>query len=96
MKKIYDFTRFYPPVLTEKSLRAEAERRRLRRQTVLLALAALLIELCLMLSALVLYPDNPALAILCGIYFVISLSGGGVLAIVFIRKRRELILCQSL
>lgn len=95
MKQIYDFTRVCPPILTEKSLRAETERRIVRRQAALLSLSALLIELCLLLSALVLFLNSPALAILCGIYFVISLTGGGVLAIVFIQKRRELIPCQS-
>lgn len=95
MKNIYDFTRFCPPIVTGKSLRAETERRKLRKQTVLLTLAALLIEMCLLLSALVLFLDNSALAILCSAYFVISLTGGGVLTIVFIQKRRELIPCQS-
>lgn len=40
MKQIYDFEKYAPPALSEKTLRQEFERRKLRRQMFLLALAA--------------------------------------------------------
>lgn len=92
MKQIYDFERVYPPLLTEHRLRAKAERRRLHKQMALLVLAALLIELCLLLTTLSLAIEGSRLAIFSGIYFIISLTGGSVLTIICIQKRRDLIL----
>ena len=43
MKQIYNFEQHKPPVLNENMLRAELERRRLRWQTALLALAGILL-----------------------------------------------------
>lgn len=94
MRQIYDFERTRPPVLTQKQLRTETERRKLCRQTTLLAVSAVLMVLCLLLSALLLIPVNFAAAILCGIYAAVSLTGSSVLTIVFIQKRRELVPCD--
>lgn len=91
MKQFYDFERAYPPPLKEHRLRAIAERRRLRHQLMLLVVAAVLLELCLLLFTLVLIVADSWLAILSAGYLIISLTGGSVLAIVCIQKRRELL-----
>jgi hypothetical protein len=89
MKQIYRFDCNQPPAVSEKTLRAELERSTTQMQTVLLALAGVLIELCLFVTALVLQPFNSILSVICIAYVCISVSGGGVIAIVFTRKRRN-------
>lgn len=91
MKQFYNFERAYPPPLNERRLRAIAERRRLRYQLGLLVVAAVLLELCLVLFTLVLIAADSRLAVLSAGYIIISLTGGSVLAIVCIQKRRELL-----
>lgn len=91
MNQIYDFQKAEPPVLTEARLRAELERRRLRRETALVTLAAILTQLCLVVLSVVLYPVEPALSFVCAVYVCLSASGGGVLALVFAQKRRFLV-----
>ncbi len=90
MKQIYRFDCNQPPAASEKTPRAESERRTAYRQTVLLALAGVLVELCLFVTALVLQPFNTVLSMGCIAYVCISVSGGGVIAIVFSHKRRNL------
>lgn len=95
MKQPYDFERACPPPLSERRLRVIAERRRLRHHLMLLVVAAVLIELCLLLSTLLLFAVGSRLAVFSGIYFITSLTGGSVLTIVCIQKRRELPLWES-
>ena len=85
MRQIYRFDGAEPPVLRESALRAELERRKLRRQTALLALGGLLSLLSLLLAAVLLYPVLPALS---GAYLCVAAAGAGVIAIVFVRNRR--------
>lgn len=51
MKQIYNFENYAPPALNEKTLRREIERRKLRRQMFLLALAAILSQAAIFLMA---------------------------------------------
>ena len=62
MTPIYDFEAVSPPALTEAILRARAEEKRLRRQTALVTLAAVLTQVCLVVLGLVLWPLWPALS----------------------------------
>ena len=89
MKQIFRFDQL-PPPLTENMLRAELERRRSRRQTFLLAAAALLMEACLWAAALLVFPLYPALSLLCLLYSAVSIAGGTVLVLIFAYKRKEL------
>ena len=89
MRQIYRFDGGEPPILRESALRAELERRKLRRQTALLALGGLLSLLSLLLAASLLYPVRPALSIACGAYLCAASAGAGVIAIVFAHHRRR-------
>ena len=91
MKQIYRFDAAAPPPVNERSLRAELERRKLKRQTALFALAGMLIDWCLIAAAIALYPVNPTVSIACFAYAGFALCGGGAVAIVFTRKRRVLL-----
>lgn len=90
MKQIYRFDGETPPALRESILQKELERRRLRRQTALLALAGMLCLLCLFLTAGLLYPVYPALTLACAAYLSAAVTGACVLTVVFMQKRREL------
>ena len=72
MKQICEFERFDPPVLTEKMLRRELERRERRRQTVLLGL------LC--------WDAAPILSVGCVCFAVVSAAGSGAITIVYTQK----------
>ena len=91
MRQIYQFDRVRPPRLTEAMLRRERERRQLRRQTALLALAGMLVCACLLaVSWLLLVRGHPLLALACVLYLCAALTGGGVLTIVAVQRRKEL------
>lgn len=95
MKQIYDFDRKSPPVINENRLRAELERRRLQRQTALLAAGSLLIVFCLLLASLLLHRTAPLLSLACAAYVCIAVTGGAVITLVFTEKRRSLIKCME-
>lgn len=86
MNQIYNFEQYKPPVLNENMLRAELERRRLRWQTTLIAVAGILIQILLVLFGFVTKNEYPVITVACLIYVVFSVTGGSVLAIVFTRK----------
>ncbi len=91
MKQIYRFDSNQPPTVSEKMLRAEIERRKVLRQTVLLALAGVSVELCLFITGLILQPVNAVLSTLCIAYACVAVCGNCVIAIVFTQRRRNLI-----
>ena len=91
MKQIYTFDSFQPPDLNEKKLRAEIQRRMTVRQTALLALAGILVELCLIVTALLIKPVNEVLAFAMIAYVCVSISGCAVIAIVYDLRRRNFI-----
>lgn len=86
MNQIYNFEQHKPPVLNENMLRAELERRRLRWQTALIAVAGILIQILLVLFSFVTKNEYPIITVACLIYVVISITGSSVLAIVCTRK----------
>ena len=86
MKNIYDFERHAPPKLTESMLKTKIERRRLRVQTVLIILAALLMQLIIVLTALLTANCAPVFSLFCGIYLVTSILGGGTVGIIYHRN----------
>jgi hypothetical protein len=90
LKQIYRFDDIRPPVISEKMLLAEIERRKMERQTAFLAVAGILTEVCLLITALLLLPVNAVLSKICIAYVCIAMSGGGVIAIVFANKKGDL------
>lgn len=88
MKQIFDFTAARPPVVTEASLRAEGERRKLQGQTLVLTLAALATQVILLVLGAVVYETQPLLALLALGYVCLSAAGGGLAALVWQKERR--------
>ncbi len=89
MNQIYRFDHARPPFVSEKTLRAELERRRLRRQAVLLALAGVFVELCMLFAAALLRPVNAALTFAGVAYVCVAVSGGGAIAVIYSHIRRS-------
>ena len=86
MNQIYNFEQHKPPVLNENMLRAELERRRLRWQTALIAVAGILMQVLLVVLGIFVQYDYPIITIICFVYVVLSTTGGSVLAVVCTRK----------
>lgn len=86
MRPACDFERFDPPVLTERMLRRELEKRAERRRTVLLAAAGALLQIAVLLLAAVIRTWYPLLALGCVCFTALSTAGGGVIAIVYAQK----------
>lgn len=86
MKQIYNFEQHKPPVLNENMLRAELERRRLRWQTALLALAGILLQTVVILFGYSAIDWYPWISATCFGYVIISTTGCGVVAVAYSRK----------
>lgn len=86
MKQIYNFEQQKPPVLNENMLRAELERRRLRWQTALLALAGILLQVVAVLFGYSAIDWYPWISAICFGYVIISTTGCGVIAVAYSRK----------
>lgn len=86
MSQIYRFDCVQPPVLSKKTLYAELERRKMQRQAAILAVAGILVYLCLIVTAIGLYHVNVYLSIICVCYIFIAMWGGVAIAVVFIKK----------
>ena len=86
MKQIYRFNRVSPPLLSEKTLRAEIERRRTLQHTAILAVAGILVNWCFVIAAFLLYPVNELLSIACLAYALVSIFCGGAIAAVYTTK----------
>lgn len=85
MRQIYHFERHDPPALNENMLRAELERRKLRRQTALLAVAGLLLQAAVALLGYSALDWYPWLSALCFAHVVVSTTGCGVVAVAYSR-----------
>ena len=86
MKQIYHFERHHPPVLNENMLRSEIERRRLRRQMALLAVAGLLLQVAVALFGYSAADWYPWVTVLCFAYLAASAAGCGAVAVAYARK----------
>ena len=81
MQQIYDFEQMNPPVLNESMLRAELEKRKLKKQTTLIAICGIVSMLLLLLLAIIIAEAEPLLSGLFITYVIISLTGSVILAI---------------
>lgn len=87
MNPIYNFDAVRPPAVTLEQLEQAQQCRILRRQTILLGVAALLVFACLVLLGLLLLRDYPALSVVCAAAACGMLCGDGLIALVFAQKR---------
>lgn len=92
MNPIYDFERATPPVLTEAMLQKRLEQRKLRLQAAAISIGGALMQLCLLVLAMVLQDAFPLLSVLTVCYVLLSTAGTGLLAVVFWKQRRHLVL----
>lgn len=90
MKQIYRFDTENPPALTQAMLERELERRRLRRQTILLELAGLLFQAAALLIGLLTMETYPVILPVCLCHLVISAAGSGAIAVIYAQKGGEI------
>lgn len=86
MKLNYDFDQFEPPHLTSQKLQAISQQRSLAHRALVLIAASNLISICLILAAFYLAPFSLMAGIGCLILFGVSLSGSGIVAVLFAKK----------
>ena len=82
MNQIYNFEVKEPPVLAESMLRAELEKRCLKRHTVMAAIAGILIQFTVLLCAVLMAKEYFLLSVICIAYVIFSATGGTVVAII--------------
>ena len=88
MRQIYDFEQYVPPVLNEAMLQHELERRQLKRQIILLALAVVLSQTATVLVGVMLREFQPILSTFCFGYTAVSAAGSVVIAVVYSYRKR--------
>lgn len=88
MRQIYDFEQYVPPVLNEAMLQHELERRQLKRQIILLALAVILSQTATVLVGVMLREFQPILSTFCFGYTAVSAAGSVVIAVVYSYRKR--------
>lgn len=86
MKQAFDFEQYDPPVLNERLLRRELEKRAERRRTVLLTIAGALIQAVFILLGVLSWSTALGLSLGCIGFAIVSLVGSGVIAIVYAQK----------
>lgn len=88
MRQIYDFEQYVPPVLNEAMLQHELERRQLRKQIILLALAVVLSQTATVLSGVLVRELLPVVSTVCFGYTAISAAGSVVIAVVYSYRKK--------
>ena len=86
MKQTFHFEQFDPPILNEKLLRRELEKRAERRRIVLLVIAGALFQAVFILLGLLCWSTVPAITLACAGFAIVSAVGSGVIAIVYAQK----------
>ncbi len=86
MKQTFNFEQFTPPVLNERLLRRELEKRAERWRTVLLAVTGALFQAVFILLGLLFWNIIPALTMACIGFAVVSVVGSGVITIIYVQK----------
>lgn len=83
MKQIYDFDHYKAPLLDEKLLQQEMEKRQVRQHTAILALAGILFQIVIILLGYAAVDWYPWLASACFGYVVLSTTACGIIAIAY-------------
>ena len=86
MKQTFNFEQFTPPVLNERILQRELEKRAERRRTVLLAIAGVLFQAVFILLGLLCWSTAPMITLACIGFAIVSMVGSGIITIVYVQK----------
>lgn len=89
MKQIYNFEQYTPPALNETVIRAELEKRQLRRQTILFVLAGVLLQFAILLFGISAAEIYPLLSVSCFLYVLMTMACSIMIAIVYAQKGDE-------
>lgn len=91
MKQIYNFERVQPPIVNERLLKKEIERREIQRRTLILTFATILFQIVVVLFGVIVSQEYPIISAICYLYLGGSTLCSGVIAVVFVKKGRALL-----
>lgn len=83
MKQIYDFELYSPPIVNENTLNKKLEKRRLKYQTCIIAIAALLLQIAIIMLGVLTIETYPFLMVAGMFYVLVSIIGGSVIAAIY-------------
>ena len=86
MKQTFHFEQFDPPILNEKILRRELEKRVERRRTVLLAITGAVFQAVFILLGVLCWSAAPAVTLACVGFDILSVVGSSAIVIVYAQK----------
>ena len=86
MKQIYDFERVEPPVLNQNMLKRKEKAKRQNGAVILAVVAGILLQIAMLLFGWTALEWYPSISALCFGYTAISLTGGGIVAIIYSKK----------
>lgn len=86
MKQIYSFENEAPPILNENILRQKLEKKRKRKYLAALVFASVLVQLAVLIFGYLSSEKYPYFEFLSIFYIAMSLTCGGVVAVLFGRK----------
>lgn len=86
MNTVYDFEQFQPPVVTERKLKKELERREMKKQITLLRIASVIIVIAMVLFAFLIINDSVIFSVLLVVAACISVVGNGIISVLFYYK----------
>lgn len=86
MEQIYNFEGILPPVLDEKRLLQELQRRKQRAAALKLMLGSIFVLICIGLFASIIAPTASLAAVVLIIYVSVSVIGGGTFALYYAQK----------
>jgi len=90
MKQIYNFDGYDPPALNEVMLQTGLEQRKMMRQIISWVLLGSFHCLCLIVTAIFIYPVSAVWSFACVAYVCIAVCGGGLIATVYSEKGASL------
>lgn len=83
MEQIYNFEKSTPPILTERMLREELEKRNLKKQILLIRITTLILYVSIVILGICIMPYSVLLGGGCIAFSAISIIGNVIVSIVF-------------
>ena len=83
MKQIYNFELYSPPVLNENILNEKLKKTKLKYQTCIIAIAALLLQISIIMLGVLTIEIYPFFMIISMFYVLVSIIGGSVIAAIY-------------
>lgn len=91
MKQIYNFEAKNPPVLSERILAEEIEKRNEKRQTTMLFVSGIVIQFVILLFGFMAFDFYPIVTMGCVLYALLSVAASGIMAGIYVKREERVI-----